>query len=70
MADFTVRLGDLTEATCDNLAAALRKADTWAKPLPRGIHRPSRRQAGGYCHLQAHHLGGRVKSPGLAHDAS
>ena len=31
MADFTVRLGDLTEATCDNLAAALHKADTWAK---------------------------------------
>jgi hypothetical protein len=31
MADFTVRLGGLIEATCDNLAAALHKADTWAK---------------------------------------
>ena len=31
MAHFTVRLGDIIEATCDNLAAALHKADTWAK---------------------------------------
>jgi hypothetical protein len=30
MAHFTVRLGGLVEATCDNLAAALHKA-TWAK---------------------------------------
>jgi hypothetical protein len=31
MGHFTVRLGGLVEATCDNLAAALHKADTWAK---------------------------------------
>jgi hypothetical protein len=31
MAHFTVRLGGMIEATCDSLAAALRKADMWAK---------------------------------------
>jgi hypothetical protein len=31
MGHCTVRLGGLVEATCDNLAAALQKADTWAK---------------------------------------
>ena len=31
MAQFTVRLDGVIEATCDNLAAALHKADTWAK---------------------------------------
>ena len=31
MADFTVRLAGIIEATSDNLAAALHKADTWAK---------------------------------------
>ena len=31
MGHFTVRLGGLVEATCDNLAAALHKADTRAK---------------------------------------
>ena len=31
MARFTVRLGGLVEVTCDNLAAALHKADPWAK---------------------------------------
>ena len=31
MTHFTVRLGGLIEATCDNLAAALHKADRWAK---------------------------------------
>ena len=31
MAHFTVRLGGLVEATCDSLAVALHKADTWAK---------------------------------------
>jgi len=31
MARFTVRLGGTTEATCNNLAAALHKADMWAK---------------------------------------
>jgi hypothetical protein len=31
MGHFTVRLGGLVEATCDNLAVALHKADTWAK---------------------------------------
>jgi hypothetical protein len=31
MGHFTVRLGGLVEATCDNLAAALHNADTWAK---------------------------------------
>ena len=31
MAHFTVRLGGMIEATCDNLAVALHKADTWAK---------------------------------------
>ena len=31
MAHFTVRMGGMIEATCDNLAAALHKADMWAK---------------------------------------
>jgi hypothetical protein len=31
MVQFTVRLGGVIEATCDNLAAALHKADRWAK---------------------------------------
>jgi hypothetical protein len=31
MARFTVRLGGTTEATYDNLAAALHRADMWAK---------------------------------------
>lgn len=31
MAHFTVCLGGLVEAACDNLAAALHKADAWAK---------------------------------------
>jgi hypothetical protein len=31
MGQFTVRLGGMIEATCDNLAAALHKADSWAK---------------------------------------
>ena len=31
MGHFTVRLGGLVEATCDSLAVALHKADTWAK---------------------------------------
>jgi hypothetical protein len=31
MSHFTVCLGGWVEATCDNLAAALHKADTWAK---------------------------------------
>jgi hypothetical protein len=31
MAQFTVRLGSAIAATCDNLAAALHKADAWAK---------------------------------------
>jgi hypothetical protein len=31
MARFTVHLGSTTEATYDNLAAALHKADMWAK---------------------------------------
>ena len=32
MADFTVRLGDLTEVTCDNLAAALHTAHMMRLP--------------------------------------
>ena len=31
MGHFSVRLGGLVEATCDSLAVALHKADTWAK---------------------------------------
>jgi hypothetical protein len=41
MAHFTVRLGGMIEATCDNLAAALHKADMWAKRY-RDLHRPPR----------------------------
>jgi hypothetical protein len=31
LAQFTVRMGGVIEAPCDNLAATLHKADTWAQ---------------------------------------
>ena len=61
MAQFTVRLDGVIEATCDNLAAALHKADTWAKRYREvyTVHRDDRLVA----IAKAHPHGGGVNAP-------